>query len=162
MTESKKGYDHLGAAKQTFVDWLCTPKSEREISTQYELAEELGVSQSSLSKWKHRENIMKAVRERKRELVGVDGVNEVIDALTARASKVNENAKEANDATEIFFKWLYGEDMSDAPTFNINQNQAQSKDDQKQEVNLEEQLENDPEVRDAFRTVRRKNQQTDK
>lgn len=153
MKNKDKIYDELDPVKQAFVDWLCTPKSEREISTQIKLSDQLGVSEQSLSKWKRRTDVMQAVRERKRELVGVDGVNKVIDAMIGRASKVNDNAKEANDATEIFFKWLYGENMNEAPTFNINQ--AQSSEKQAQEVNLSEQIENDPEVRNAYRTIRK-------
>lgn len=163
MQNSDRYYDQLGATKQAFVDWLCTPKRKREIDTQIELSDELGVSQTSLSKWKHRPDVMQAVRERKRELVGVDGVNKVIDALTRRASKVNDNAKEANDATEIFFKWLYGEDMNDGMTLNINQNQAQSSEnqDQTETVDLSEQIENDPELRNAYRRIRKAQQEAD-
>jgi len=151
-------YDELDATKQAFVDWLCTPKNQRKISTQVKLAEELSVSQQSLSKWKGQEKIKQAVRIRKRQLANVEDVNDVIDSMKARACKVDDNPKEANEATQLFFKWLYGEKMNESLTFNINQNQAQANEKQKQEIDLSEQLADDPEAREAFRTIRRKQQ----
>jgi len=149
-------YDELEPAKQALVDWLCTPKQDRKYSTQVELANQLGIVEETVSRWKGREDVKQAVRIRKRQLANVEDVNDIIDSMKARACKVDDNPKEANEATELFFKWLYGEKMNESLTFNINQ--AQSNENQKQKVNLSEQLADDPEARKAFRTIRRKQQ----
>lgn len=124
-----ESYEDLTADRREFVDWLVKPKSEREIDSQRQLAKEIGVSKDTLSRWKHKDIIMEIVRKRKREIVSTDTVHDVIDALTERAEKVHDNAKEANDATELFFQWLYGEDFGDKGVeVNVNQNQSQSED----------------------------------
>jgi len=42
----------MSEMQQDFIEWLLTPKSERKLSTQNELAEYFGVSPSVLSNWK--------------------------------------------------------------------------------------------------------------
>jgi hypothetical protein len=38
--------------KQTYIEWLCTPKKERDPATQEELARRLRLSTGTLTKWK--------------------------------------------------------------------------------------------------------------
>ena len=43
-----------------FIEWLCTPKRERDPQSQQELAKRLRVAASKLSEWKHDPEFLKA------------------------------------------------------------------------------------------------------
>jgi len=125
------GYEDLDANRKAFVDWLVTPEDEREPKTQTKLAEELGVSYQTLSGWKYNDTFQEIVYKAKVKSIGTEDVNGVLDALITRAKKTNEDLDDANKATELFFKWLYGEDFNEGTKLNLTQNQAQSSEENK-------------------------------
>lgn len=124
-------YEDLSPDRQEVCDWLVKPAEEREIDTQKELAEKLDLSIDTVTRWKYKDEMKKIVKERRQDIVSMDNINEIINSLTKRATKVDDNAREANEATDLFFKWYYGEDFKKDGGVNINVNQAQkqSKDD---------------------------------
>lgn len=48
------------AKKQRFIEWLCTPKRDRDPQTQAELARRMRLKVSTLSKWKIEADFLKA------------------------------------------------------------------------------------------------------
>lgn len=46
--------------KQRVIEWLCTPKRDREPRTQEELARRLRISQNTLARWKNDPEFLKA------------------------------------------------------------------------------------------------------
>lgn len=128
ITGSERGlfkllnYEDLSSNKQVFVDWLATPEFSREIKTQRELADHLGVSEVTLSRWKQDNDIIRFVAERKRKLAGVELLPQVIDALAIRATKTNkEGQKYANKDAELFLKWYFGEEFGGGVDVNVAQ-----------------------------------------
>jgi hypothetical protein len=56
--------------RERLLDWLCSIADDREPKTQKELAEELGATQSELSKWKAEPDFLAAWETRYRKTVG--------------------------------------------------------------------------------------------
>jgi hypothetical protein len=80
------------------VDWLVTPKSERQPRTLAGLAEELGVSDRTLRDWRERSDVRQLWEKRSREVVGSpERAQEVIDALYQRAMD-SQDAKQVQAA----------------------------------------------------------------
>lgn len=116
-------YEDLSSNKQTFVDWLATPQFAREVETQRKLADKLGVSEVTLSRWKKNKDLINIVAQRKKELAGVELLPRVIDALAVRAASTDENGKKyANKDAELFLKWYFGEEFGDGVDLNVLQN----------------------------------------
>lgn len=116
-------YEDLGEKKRRFADWLATPEPLREIKTQVKLAEKLDTSVQSLSEWKYKKPFINIVQDRKREVIGVDGLNKVLDSLMVRASKTKDKTRDANDAAELFLNWYYNQDFTKGTKINnVNSN----------------------------------------
>lgn len=153
-----ENYQDLEPEAKAFVDWLVLPNELRDTETQAQLADDLGVGERTLSDWQKRQQFIEIKNKRYRDVRALQDLETIMDATKNRA--VNREGKEANEATEIWLKWFYNEDMSGGPTFNINQSQAQSSENQEQTetVDLSEQLEDDPELRNAYRRIRKAQQ----
>jgi len=126
MPQNERIYENLSANKQVFVDWLCTPKGEREEKTQSELSEKLNVHRTTLSKWKKRDDVMKAVVERKRELAGVNLIPKVLDAMARRAQKDETKENKPYKDAELLLNWFFNQDFSKGVNVNQSQYQGQS------------------------------------
>jgi len=71
---------------QRFVDWLTTPKSERQPVTMKELAVEFGVSDRTLRDWKERPAIRAVWEEQAKKVVGSpERAQDVLEAMYQRA-----------------------------------------------------------------------------
>lgn len=122
MSKNYTPYDELTSNKQAFIDWLATPEFAREIQFQRDLAQQLGVHERTLSRWKKERDIIYNVVDRKKELAGVMGLPKVIDALIARAAAVKGDGKRyANKDAELFLKWFSGEEFGGGVDVNVNQ-----------------------------------------
>lgn len=74
------------ARHQRLVDWLTTPKGERQPRTQKGLAGELGVSERTLRDWRDRADVRAAWESQAREVVGSpERAQDVLEAMYARA-----------------------------------------------------------------------------
>ncbi len=106
LLENDNGYFKM--TKRAFVEWLCTPKEKREIQTAQALSEQLNISPTTLSNWKHSKEVKEAVFKRKKQLAGIEELPSVIDALAYRAMATNPDLdwKAANKASEIFLEWV--------------------------------------------------------
>lgn len=132
-------YEDLSSNKKVFVDWLATPEFAREIKTQRKLADKLGVSEVTLSRWKKDQEISQVVVKRKKEMARVDLIPRVIDALTIRASSTNEyGQKYAHKDAELLLKWFYGEEFGEGVDLNVSQTNANIN--EQGEVSAEERL----------------------
>ena len=68
--------------KQRFLDWLCTPASEREPTTMDDLAAELSITRRTLSNWKKDDEFLAHWEKRHRATIGnPDKINEVLNTL---------------------------------------------------------------------------------
>jgi len=88
----------LTAEKQILVDWLAKPRDSR--CSQQELGEKIGVSQTSIWKWKKEQAVIDATYKKKRQLLKADDLPDIIDALVKKAKegKVNQ--------AKLVFEWL--------------------------------------------------------
>lgn len=77
--------------QQTFLDWLCQPEP-RTPPTQKQLAEELGLSEGTLSRWRSLPGFSAATLETKRSFVSTDDILQVIDAMVREAVGGNVTA----------------------------------------------------------------------
>ena len=67
---------------QRFLEWLCTHVADREISTQKELAEVLGVAPAMLTSWKKDADFLAAWEVMYRKSIGApDRVKSIMDQL---------------------------------------------------------------------------------
>jgi uncharacterized protein YjcR len=88
----------LSNGQMQLVEWLATPKSNR--CHQKDLAEDIGVSEKTIWKWKQKQEIIDAAYDRKRELVKADDLPDIIDALV-------EKAKEGKvRQAELILEWI--------------------------------------------------------
>ena len=116
-------YEDLDEKKRRFADWLATPEPMRDIKNQVDLAEELDTNPETLTRWKYKKPFIDIVQDRKREVIGVDGLNKVLDSLMIRASKTKDKTKDANDAAELFLNWYYNQDFTKGTQINnVNSN----------------------------------------
>lgn len=147
MPQNERVYDNLSANKKVFVDWLCTPKGKRDKKTQGELAQKLNVHRTTLSKWKKREDVMKAVVQRKRELAGVDLIPKVLDAMAKRAQESERQENKPYKDAELLLNWFYNQDFTKSANINQSQTQGQSGPDILKEIHEEAEA-YDPDVED--------------
>ena len=71
---------------QRLVDWLTTPKGERQPKTAKALAAELGVAERTLRDWKERSDVRAAWEAQAREVVGSpERAQDVLEAMYQRA-----------------------------------------------------------------------------
>jgi len=71
---------------QRLVDWLTTPKQERQPSTAKDLARELGVSERTLRDWKERSYIREQWEDQAKKVVGSpERAQDVLEAMYQRA-----------------------------------------------------------------------------
>jgi len=71
---------------QRLVDWLTTPKQERQPLTMKELAVDLGVSDRTLRDWKERREIREVWEEQAKKVVGSpERAQDVLEAMYQRA-----------------------------------------------------------------------------
>ena len=73
-----------------FQAWLALPRRLRKPKTQKELADELGVHETTLSDWKRKTGFMAAVRVLAKDWAE-DDLPEVLDALVKHAKKGSSN-----------------------------------------------------------------------
>lgn len=74
----------FSANQLRFIEWLATTKYERSPATQKMLADEMGVNESTLYRWKKLSGLKDAVTQRARELLG-DDLPEIYGALRREA-----------------------------------------------------------------------------
>lgn len=82
MSENVK----FSARQLRFIEWLATPKFDRHPPTQELLAEEIGVTARTITRWKHIPEVGEAVLDRARELLG-DDLPDIYGALRREAIK---------------------------------------------------------------------------
>lgn len=113
LLENDNGYYKM--TKKAFVEWLCTPKDKRNVQTAQALSKLFNISPTTLSSWKHSEEVKKAVFKRKKQIAGIDTLPNVIDALAERAIATNPDLdwKAANKASEIFLEWVGSMEQED-------------------------------------------------
>jgi hypothetical protein len=71
---------------QRLVDWLTTPKQERQPATAKDLARELGVSERTLRDWKERSYIREQWESQAKKVVGSpERAQDVLEAMYQRA-----------------------------------------------------------------------------
>lgn len=86
--------------KDRFLNWLLTPKHQRQPSTQDELARELDVSTSTLVRWKQDPEFIREQQKRLRELGGApEQIREVVDAMRKAARDGDSKA------AQLYLKW---------------------------------------------------------
>lgn len=107
-----EAYEDLEEKKRRFADWLATPEPMRDIKSQIDLAEELNTNPETLTRWKYKKPFIDIVQNRKKEIIGIDGLNKVLDSLMVRASNTSDNTRDANDAAELFLNWYYNQDFT--------------------------------------------------
>ena len=74
----------LSANQIRLVEWLATPKGDREHTTQAEFAESIGVSRRTILRWVADANIQDAYRKRSKELLSKD-LADVYEAIKTHA-----------------------------------------------------------------------------
>ena len=71
---------------QRLVEWLCTPRPQRDPKTATALAEELGVSPRTIRDWKAREDVRRVWDKLSRDIVGEpEKIAEVIEEMRVMA-----------------------------------------------------------------------------
>ncbi|MFW6015630.1 MAG: helix-turn-helix domain-containing protein, partial [bacterium] len=98
-------YENLGGKKQTFIDWILTPESERKIKTQRELAKKIGVEEHTISRWKKDKHIVRAIKERKKHIAGVFNLVELMDYIYDRAT--NESDEKSYQFARLWLNWWH-------------------------------------------------------
>jgi hypothetical protein len=76
----------FNATQQQYIDWLAASKYERKPATEQLLAQELGVSDRTLRRWKKTPEFRRAITKRAREFLG-DDLPEIFGALRREAIK---------------------------------------------------------------------------
>jgi len=119
--ETSIDLDEFTSNQIKFIEWLATPDYEKKIKTQRNLADKMGLTGQTLSRWKRRADLNKAVETRKRERMRADVLPRVLDSLVIRACKISseEDLSAANKAAELILKWFYGNDFGEAGV-NVN------------------------------------------
>lgn len=86
--------------KDRFLNWLLTPKHQRQPSTQDELARELDVNPGTLTNWKQDSEFVREQQKRLRELGGApEQIREVVDAMRKAARDGDSKA------AQLYLKW---------------------------------------------------------
>ena len=100
--------DYYKITKAAFIEWLCTPKSNKSITTITELADAFGITRDTLHRWKRDDEVKEKVFKRKKQLAGIDDLPNIIDSLAYRAMATNPELdwKAANRAAKIFLEWV--------------------------------------------------------
>lgn len=75
---------HFSANQIAFIEWLAQTKYDRKPATQKLLADDLGINEKTLSRWKKLPEIRQAAIERAREFLG-DDLPEIYGALRREA-----------------------------------------------------------------------------
>lgn len=94
MKELKK----FKTEKQEVIKWLVKPKKER--MEQRELADKLGITSKTIWKWKNDPEIADKVLEKKKEIVKVEDLVDIVDAQIKKAKKGSKSH------AEFIFKWV--------------------------------------------------------
>lgn len=104
QTGSQEKRDRMDA----YVEWLITPKAERQPSTKKELAERLGVTPQTLRNYDRERWVQQQVLERGRASAKVERALDVVDRLYHRATERTEDITPAaaNTAAKIFLDWI--------------------------------------------------------
>ena len=77
--------------KQAFLDWLCTPASEREPATMEAFSDTVGMTRRTLSSWKKDDEFLEHWEKRHRATIGnPDRVNEVLNVLYKTATDIDD------------------------------------------------------------------------
>lgn len=69
-----------------FIEWLATPKSEQDPSSQNALADRLGVARATLVRWGKTDAVIAAVNERRRQVFSVRQLSDVWETLYGQAT----------------------------------------------------------------------------
>ena len=86
---------------QRLVDWLTTPKQERQPSTMKQLAVELGVHDRTLRDWKERPDVREKWEDQSRKVIGSpERAQDVLEAMYQRAM-------DSTDAKQVQAAKLY-------------------------------------------------------
>lgn len=91
--------------QEEYVEWLLTPRAERDPSTKQELAEQLGVTPATLRKYDKEPYVQREVVRRGRGLAKVHRAAEVLDSLYRRAIDP-ESGSAGNSAAKIWLDWV--------------------------------------------------------
>lgn len=100
---------------QRLVDWLTTPKQEREPKTAKALAVELGVSERTIRDWKERPEVRELWEVQAKQVVGSpERAQDVLEAMYQRAM-------DSTDPKQVQAAKLYLEaiDAVKPPTVNV-------------------------------------------
>jgi 2-hydroxychromene-2-carboxylate isomerase len=88
----------LSREQEAYVDWLCTPKKDRDPATTVALAQKLGVNDRTLRVWRQREDFREEWNRRSKAVVGSpERTAQVIDELFAAAMD-RESGKQVSAA----------------------------------------------------------------
>jgi hypothetical protein len=82
----KKVVKNWTAEEIAFQEWLAAPKRQRSPKTQGAVAEQIGVTEETLSRWKKQDGWQSAVAESARRYLG-DDLPEIYAALAREAKK---------------------------------------------------------------------------
>lgn len=92
--------------QEAYIDWLVTPKGQRDPRTKKELAEQLGVTPATLRNYEKEPFVQREVVRRGRGLAKVERAADVLDALYARATGDTDKDSDANAAARIWLDWI--------------------------------------------------------
>jgi hypothetical protein len=90
---------------EAYIEWLITPRAERDPKQKQELAEQLGVTPATLRGYDKEPYVQREVLRRGRGLAKVNRAADVLDALYRRATDP-ESGSAGNSAAKIWLDWV--------------------------------------------------------
>jgi hypothetical protein len=104
----KNGRIKNADAKEAYVAWLVTPPAEREPKTKAALAEELGVTRTTLMNWQRQPEVADRVHQGALQLLKVERTSSVLDELYKVATDASRGAQQvqAGKALLEHTRWL--------------------------------------------------------
>lgn len=90
--------------QNAYVEWIVTPKAERDPSTKQELAEELGVTTVTLRNYARDPRVQREIQKRQKGLIRVERANDVLDSLYRQAVDV-DNPRSVT-AAKTLLEWM--------------------------------------------------------
>lgn len=110
--------DDVTALRRRYMEWLLTPKAERQPATKRGIAEELRRSEKTLRDWEALPDFRAEWEARAREAMGgPERLKEIADALFAQA--LDPESRKQVQAAKLFAE-LIGAHTPPAPEVNVN------------------------------------------
>ena len=100
----KTGSDETRENKAVYLEWLLTPPAVREPRTKAALADRLGRTTQTLRNYEKDPQFQAELAQRRRNVVKVDDVGNIIATLVARATDAEAGAA-GNAAAKIVLDW---------------------------------------------------------